>query len=787
MKLNWKQSLPNEKIKITHMVESMWRRWKNAGKNSAHWAKKTLEAIKKYPKIFGFLGSMTALSAGIWYSIGEQNKVNQEHFRLNHAFKIWELSSEEKVRMLLGTNLAPSRFSLSNEIPTTWLVHFYANELRSIEEARKHVIELRESGKAYIISADIEWWWVNHLQLSPEELKTFGIPEKILKLREQELEFYDANPEIINSKPLPTQEWFGRTYDMLKTEEEKIEFLRMMHDYGVTIAKICEHIGINLVFWPVLDRVADIDGKNPIEYNDRSFGENYTTISDLTIAYLSGFKQISSVAAVPKHFVGNGASISDPHHWSSQTYIDPNKGTGILPFRDVINFANGYNFTYDRNEQRLENLKSRNIEHIQRLESDTLSDQEKRKVQASIDANNLLIKKYEKLLVTWNNLRLRKLFDDGIDLPMLMVSNVATNLYGDSKTPTMFSKNAINSLKRRKNEQWLWFEWVLITDDAAMESAEDFIESKAGFFSDFDTRALSAYTALGAGNDLVFMRFIAGEEQYIASEIVRYIEQKIDLDEDGAPDLTEKRLHEITQRVLELKVELWILSKQILQGEEYYILNPNAYNPTEKKVLRDSFFSNQWPWLERDTYYEALWRKDDQWILKLSYKAAWNFSVSLYSVLLSDFWILDNERYEKADTKPKELIVVDKSAKYLWRYDAASWTLIESFEIGIGKWWEGPRRVVWDHRTPAGHYMVVQKRDDLWWREYKWVSLPDFYGWDDGGMLVLAWPWAPEIAIHGSNFWSTWEVSNGCVRVDDEKVQELMKEVPLGSMVIITN
>lgn len=54
-----------------------------------------------------------------------------------------------------------------------------------------------------------------------------------------------------------------------------------------------------------------------------------------------------------------------------------------------------------------------------------------------------------------------------------------------------------------------------------------------------------------------------------------------------------------------------------------------------------------------------------------------------------------------AEKNPKELILVDKSARYLWRYDLQTRELIESFEIGIGSGGVGPRRVVGDHRTPV--------------------------------------------------------------------------------------
>jgi lipoprotein-anchoring transpeptidase ErfK/SrfK len=54
-------------------------------------------------------------------------------------------------------------------------------------------------------------------------------------------------------------------------------------------------------------------------------------------------------------------------------------------------------------------------------------------------------------------------------------------------------------------------------------------------------------------------------------------------------------------------------------------------------------------------------------------------------------------------------------------------------------------------------------------------------------MLVLAWPWQPQIAIHGTKKESVWTVSSGCVRTDNESIRKMMDSIPLGSMVIITN
>lgn len=53
-------------------------------------------------------------------------------------------------------------------------------------------------------------------------------------------------------------------------------------------------------------------------------------------------------------------------------------------------------------------------------------------------------------------------------------------------------------------------------------------------------------------------------------------------------------------------------------------------------------------------------------------------------------------------------------------------------------------------------------------------------------MLVLAGQWHPEIAIHGNTDPKLGAVSNGCIRAVNTDVNELMRTVPLGSMIIVT-
>ena len=128
----------------------------------------------------------------------------------------------------------------------------------------------------------------------------------------------------------------------------------------------------------------------------------------------------------------------------------------------------------------------------------------------------------------------------------------------------------------------------------------------------------------------------------------------------------------------------------------------------------------------------------------------------------------------------------------LYGYDFATRELLYSKPIAIWKGtesldWFQDKRVSWDKKTPVGYYMLVQKKDPKRIKESIETELYDEYGGDDWWMLVLAWAWQPQIAIHGTKKETVWLVSSGCVRMDNSSIRKMMDQVPLGSMVIVTN
>ncbi len=307
--------------------------------------------------------------------------------------------------------------------------------------------------------------------------------------------------------------------------------------------------------------------------------------------------------------------------------------------------------------------------------------------------------------------------------------------------------------------------------------------------ADQDSLTASVYEAVKKGDYMIMVKDAEGSSSDLAGKVSDLIDAGTDLDHDGKADISEEVLNASVTKALELKAKMGLITKLEIKGDIYYALNPEYFSPSTLKVLRDSFFSNQWPWLSKDEYYEVQGQKNRSEWSTFFEKAGKNFALSFWRTMTDQV----DPRFAEAQKNPKKLIVVDKSVRYLFIYDLETGQFEKSFEIAIGKGTEripggeGPRRISGDFQTPTGFYEVVGKRDDQWWRENKGGPLPSEYGGSDGGMIVLAGPWHPEIAFHASDGAVLGAVSNGCVRMSKDTIDEFLKTLPLGSMVVITN
>lgn len=84
---------------------------------------------------------------------------------------------------------------------------------------------------------------------------------------------------------------------------------RLIYAMGYEIARQCRAIGVQMDMAPVID--VNDNPYNPI-INERSFGENRTSVAAKGIAYMQGL-QAGGILAVAKHFPGHGDSFEDSH------------------------------------------------------------------------------------------------------------------------------------------------------------------------------------------------------------------------------------------------------------------------------------------------------------------------------------------------------------------------------------------------------------------------------------------------------------------------------------------
>ena len=777
-----------------------------------------------------------------------QEHVNYENDTRNHAFSVDELTTFKKIEMLMGTTAYSSESSgdfaqafpgISSYLRSktqSGMVQVYRSELNTPEEAKKNIAEIRaKADQPILISADIEGGNINHFGFTSEYLLSQNVPKEIIDLRKSEDLFNKNNKKKVlkpvslstqmkhvvkgsRVKSLPSQEWIGRNYQSILDElsknktnhnEEgvreatvrKNNFLLIMEKYGRAMADICEDVGINVVFGPNLDMVKNIDGDTPIESEDRSYGTNYTVISDLSVSYLKGFGGNGKVLPVVKHF-GNSFSETDPHSESTQSVSEKKDGS-IIPWRDIINAS-----SVEERKEKKENLKNKYQEELKALilqdskDKKVLRDkhhkpkqdkiQKRKENQQRIVHLRNEIKKLEQQISLISD---RKDFRVGI-----MPSTSTVNYYGnkDQVIPVVYNSQQIKKIRDSKESAGLGHKGLIFSDDLWMKSAGNYIDSLRKISGkETSKEALAVYEALGAGNTLALIKAVAGSEERIAKEVEKLIEEKVSFAKErkvlspshnnrneNGPDLTIEKVNKLVRDVLDLKVSMGLLSKEIINGKEYYILDPRIYNPSVVDVIINSAFSNQLPWTKKEGSPE----KTQPSSVGLLYKAAYNFLLSFTRVgllnLPSSF--TTEERHMDAENESKKLIVIDKSVQRMFLYDYETRELEKEYTIGIGKGGMIPRRFVGDHSTPTGVYRLVQKRDDVWWREHKGEPLPDYYGGKEGGMLVLAGQWHPEIAIHGNTNPELGQVSNGCVRASNENIEELTRNVPLGSMIIIT-
>lgn len=721
------------------------------------------------------------LEPRVIHDINEQKQVNREHETMDFVFKPENMSTKELLRYAVVTPeyknkldrkksqlwLSPDSINASNSVFVNLKDH------NSIKDKRNAIAKVRKkANRPILISADFEWGYVRSFdkEFTQQEIKKYNIPQSIIDFR---------NEEAIGHKNLsafPSAEFLGKKYKDIVlnwTHEARLNFIRMMEQYWESVRKIMEDIWVDIVYWPCVDIVPDFE-KSVIAKDDRSFGDNFLLWQDLISGFINGFQDPSShVLLVPKHYVWVWASESDPHKgtWS----VDKNRDSWTeLVFKNLINGENS-----GLNEKKNENaIKSYNASNKNNEEYETILQKNKEFIE--------FLKNKKIRLDTWENIK-------------ALMTTHAEWLWWINETIT-YSPNIIWTMKSKvwnSNDKKMW-KWLVFSDDLAMDGANQGLPSGIEK-SDVNKILL----ALSSGHDVVLDLEWHSQCKWddILGEAAKIIDNWGDIDGDWKTDLTREMLYEKVHKILDIMVKKWELTKN--KDWKYQLKDATYFDPSISKVLRDSYYSNQWlvSGSSNDDYKAEWYGKKD--IIK-------NKAINVYERNVHNFpnavWktITQDREYNEALSWGKKLVIVDKSECKMFIFTVDGKTLIEEHDVWVWRWtdkldYTHDRRVKWDNKTPVWYYMIVDRRmgreelkkkfDNIW-----------RYWWENWWMLIMVWPWTPYVWIHWT-LWELWPSSNACVRVLDpserwgdrdkksaqKAINHLNEILPNGSFVIITN
>lgn len=435
---------------------------------------------------------------------------------------------------------------------TTGGVHIFNSDARTLTEANRTIVELYGRSKIPpFISMDVVGGYTRHLGVTAEEAEKFGVPDRFMKMAK------------VKKLALPTQEDIGREFSSLKTVKERIGFRKDLEAYGAAIGRLCRDLGVSIDFAPVLDIVEDIDGKNFMEHNDQSYGENAYTVQILGFHFMKGFQSIEGVMVAPKHFFGTGKSPNDPHKNEDQkiTGTEITDGT-VLPFKDAVTgrlFYDGiirgyrldkgsFDFHLRHHLRAIRNAKRRGHEKI---------------LEKARRAYAVFLKR--------NGFTIDDIPEDFMDMPRvggMMVSH--SQNFTNPDTPGTISSEMVERRLRQK----LGFRGIAFSDDLNMGATERHVTEHSPDCGDWPAEVFA--DSLAAGVTMPMLLHHSGEIDAIVARVKLAIDTQEDFDGDGTPDVTMARIDSAVRQVLERKVSLGLLTKTM------------APNPDKRTLYRNN-------------------------------------------------------------------------------------------------------------------------------------------------------------------------------------------------------
>ena len=134
------------------------------------------------------------------------------------------------------------------------------------------------------------------------------------------------------------------------------------------------------------------------------------------------------------------------------------------------------------------------------------------------------------------------------------------------------------------------------------------------------------------------------------------------------------------------------------------------------------------------------------------------------------------------DPKPEYDIFVDKTTNQMEVY--LDGKFVRRVQVGTGQILKSNKSAFGEYVTPDGDYMIINvfDRQGL---QHKFGKNAYLYG---EGMIQLAGPWAPYIALHGTYDDSkiSGYTTNGCINMRNGDLRWIMENVGIGSRVHVS-
>ena len=757
----------------------------------------------------------------------EQNVTNTIHEWMDLVINPENTSLDQKLEALIISNdsyVYKSDYLSGVTSDSKWMVRFLKPGLikwMNFQEAKTYIAHQKEaawSNKLFAI--DFEGGFFPNITFTRQDYESFHIPKEILDLRDQQAQRrLDDGKNTDNLNALPSQEYIWKYYLSLNAAEKQ-KFLWVMEQYWKGISQMLSDLGADIIFWPVVDTVPKQTYWNQdVAWNGRSFWSGQEGVGNLIVAYVKWIQSGSNtILPVYKHFIAAGIGKGDAHDGT-------NTVEGVRR-RDIKEASPEYVWNQACSLQTSQEINTgRSSESSAQIEKKKADLQEwqriilklKKKIQWDKDWANINIEdqarylKNESILTRqpkwqrlnwldtkqkmlnrkmWNLLANAALISSENSAPIwVMTSHVMGYYWGDK--PVVYDASAIQNIYKLgcKRDSSL-----VITDDLSMNGSDAYMKPFYKKYPQYSRDAIRIYQALSSGNDLAFKQYLHtnwniftdGREEII-HEITDMIKNGVDMNNDKIPDLTEGDISKKYSKFLSILARLWKIESFDNNGRQWYIFPENIsrliWDIDSWDVVRDIIFSNTIPTIRSWGTKEKINTDGKEWNRPgngtLFLKSAESVVKWLSYLMTSD------------DLNKEKVIVVDKSVQTLFIIDGQSKDVIESFPISIGKWTGEKnglydRREFWDGKTPVWFYKFARFKNSEELHKQFWEDYSD-YGGKNGWMMVLAWPWSPNIAIHGTLEKITGLQSSWCVRISNSNLENLRSMVPEGTLIVITN